>query len=169
MCDFNYIEKLLTSRNRFKLAKAIEILDLDRLICDLSPCNNSDENDRKINVLLSCICTCLPNSKQLESSLLNALKEQNPKFKLNREFFYHLIRANNKPLLNNCIAFANSSLSQDLKQQEIGEYFNPERDESTVIRAVKLQDEELVRICIEQPVFPWLTPLAANPSTYRQA
>lgn len=105
---------------------------------------NANDNDVK-NLILSAIFLNTPTLQA--DSLLCMLGAS---FKFNKPLFYNLVKWKNKSQLEACIDHAKRSLDQDVGQEALGDYYNPQKKETTLIRAIKCQDEDLVLICIEK-------------------
>lgn len=136
------LSNLVQKNNKFELNKLFSKWQLnDENILKLHAENN-------LNLILNAHFMVANEEKLV--SLLDKIKLLNLKFKLTNESLYYLVRENDKAKLLTVINFSNEYLSQSLKQEKIGDYLCKAKDETTLAKAIKLQNEDLIKILIEE-------------------
>jgi ankyrin repeat protein len=153
MNKFNIFKQLVKNNNKFKLnlneiilsnkanSSSIFATSIDELA--KTPFENDD-----IIFFLNAIC--MLNDVEKLVKLLETIELKKIKFKVTHEFIYYLIREKNHRLLELIIEFSENYLKQNLFTEKLGEYLNAEKNETTLIRAIKSQNLELVKLLIEK-------------------
>lgn len=136
---YEEIEKLVEKNDKFRLKKLFLSPEPNKYIQHFESLYSSDNNLEELNIYLSAFCMIYENSK-LESIFK---KFEIINFKFNSKCIYYLTRENNLDLLE--IALNSASLLQ----KSLGEYLNPVKLETTLIRAIKNQNEQIVKILVE--------------------
>ncbi len=140
--DLKDFQQIVISNNHYKLDQTLRILD------------SGDINDyltTSSDVILFLINTiCMANDEARLQNLLETIARSQITFKFNHEFLYYLIRENNLSLVRAIIQFAQKHTNQDFMAEKIGEYFNPKHNETTLLKAVKKQNFDLVKCLIQE-------------------
>lgn len=138
-------EQIVVTNNRFKLEQTLrdfETSHIDDYLTQLP----RDDNDHTLLFFINTIC--MLNDETRLKYLLEKIHQKGLAFKFSPEFLYYLVRENNLRLIRMVVNYARDFIGQDFKSEKLGEYFNPRQNETSLLKAVKKQNLDLVRCLV---------------------
>ena len=138
-------QQIVLLNNRHKLKELVDKIEHkpDILTTTL-------DNSNKESLLFFINTICMTNDAVKFNELLNQIKQRDIRVNLNHEFMYYLVKENNTEFFEIILEFARGYLKQDIKSEQLGEYFNQKNNETTLLRAVKNQNLEIVRLLVKE-------------------
>lgn len=135
---------IVVNNNRFELGKFLAKLEpkiIDELLTDVP---NGDALLFLVNAV------CMANDEKILNQLLDKIVAKKIPVKFSQEFIYYVVRENNLKLLEIILEFSKKHTSQDFHAENLGEYLCEKSHETTLLKAVKRQNFELVKTLVEE-------------------
>ncbi len=140
--DSNDFKQIVITNNRYKLEQTLRILETAGIDEYLTLPSDT--------ILFLINTVCMSNDETRLQYLLQVIAHNHLTLKFTHEFLYYLIRENNISIVRAIIHFAQHHTKQDFKVEKLGEYFNPKHNETTLLKAVKKQNLDLVRCLVHE-------------------
>ena len=138
----DFFKKLVKNNNKFKLSEFI-LNDAFKNVDEFSSLENED-------ILFFLNTICMLNNEEKLRQVLEAFKLKQISLRISQEFIYYLIREKNVTLLEMMLEFARTYLHQDLRTEKIGQYLDHKHTETTLGRAIKSQNIDIVRLLVDK-------------------